>query len=86
LDGESVSLKRVEGESGEGEYVSNIGTEVDDSVDLDVQLKLALYGGRPVIYWKETYLHRMYRQGLFGLGDWKVAPLCEGTGGLYRSH
>jgi hypothetical protein len=60
----------------------NIGNAVSKREDdADVDLKLGLLDGKLVLYWRETYLHRIYRQGLFSINDQDLAPLCEGRGG-----
>jgi hypothetical protein len=67
--------------------VGNIIGEGDERAD--VFLTLGLLGGRPVLYWRETYQHRIFRPGLMNIfpeatrADWAqvLTPLCEGEGG-----
>ena len=54
--------------------------------DPDVELKLVLLDGQLAVYWRETYQHRMYRQGLFRVKGAYLARWCEGEGGIYTSH
>lgn len=82
LAGEHVEVSRVGQISGGGVYKTNIGYEVEPRDDLDVELKLAYLTGNPVIYWKETYRHRIYRQGLFRVVDMGVEAICQGKGGV----
>jgi hypothetical protein len=49
---------------------------------LDIQLKLVTFEGALALYWRETYLHRTYRQGLFEIQGMRASPLCEGAGGV----
>jgi len=55
-------------------------------VDADVDLKLGLYENNLVLYWRETYKHRMYRQGLFRIKGQELIVMCEGYGGEDISH
>lgn len=59
----------------------DIDSRIDASRDLDIELELANFEGRLVLYWKETFQHRHYRQGLFEITDGELVPLCEGVGG-----
>ena len=80
-------------EIGEGsqhrQYYNDIGNEVDESGELDIELKLASVEGRLVLYWKETFQNRIYRQGIFSINpsgfflatEESLTPLCEGRGG-----
>jgi len=60
----------------------------------DVFVKLGFLRDRPVLYWRETYQHRPFRQGLLSIepeamnADWTgvLTHLCEGTGGVDISH
>ena len=85
LSGENVTIEDL-GSRSEGKFFANIGYEVDKGGDLDVLLKLAQLNGQLVLYWRETSLHRVYRQGLFRIGGKGISPMCEGTGGISSSH
>ena len=52
----------------------------------DVYLKLALLDGDVLLYWRETYLHRSYRQGLFRIVGRDLQRFCEGNGGVTITH
>jgi hypothetical protein len=52
----------------------------------DIALKLAILDGRTVLYWRETFQNRQYRQGLFSIDGHDLSPLCEGRGGIEVSH
>jgi hypothetical protein len=54
--------------------------------DPDVELKLVVLEGQLAVYWRETYQHRMYRQGLFRVEGSRLVRWCEGMGGTYTSH
>ena len=64
----------------------DIDSEVDINDDLDLELKLAYFDQRLVLYWKETYRHRFYRQGLFAINGREVRSLCSGQGGSHMVH
>ena len=80
IKGERVEIEDLRSRQ-EGAYVTNIAGEVEPKVDLDVELKLAMMTGSLVVYWKETYQHRIYRQGLFRFVNGRPAAVCEGRGG-----
>lgn len=63
-------------------YSTNIGDAVEPHGDLDVELKLGYFDGMLVVFWKETFRYRIYRQGLFRIAGQGVAPLCAGRGGV----
>ncbi len=52
-----------------------------EGASADVELKLGLYEQQIVLYWRETYRHRIYRQGLFRFEGQALVPMCEGEGG-----
>jgi len=54
--------------------------------DPDVELRWARYEGSTFLYWRETYQHRAYRQGLLKITDRNIEPLCEGRGGSEPQH
>lgn len=61
-------------------------SEGGEAGDPDIELKLVLLDGQLAVYWRETYQHRQYRQGLFRVEDSRLVPWCEGMGGIYTSH
>ena len=80
---------------GEG-WSTNIGERVGKGEPADVVLTLGYLDEKPVLYWRETFQHRSFRQGLIGISaevakadaDWRriLTPICEGYGGSDESH
>jgi hypothetical protein len=85
LQGEHVRIDNLRYGRAHGFYYSNLGDQVEPNDDLDIELRLARQKGRLVIYWKETYRHKIYRQGLFRVVDERVELICQGRGGLNSS-
>ena len=83
IDGESIKVSQ----HGQ-DYVKvvDIGYEVEPKKDIDIELKFAFLDHNFVLYWKETYQHRIYRQGLFQLTGGNIQFLCKGEGGILKSH
>lgn len=54
---------------------------VDSSGDIDLAARFARVDGAITVYWRETYLHRSYRQGLLGISVEGLYPLCQGAAG-----
>jgi hypothetical protein len=65
--------------------VYDIGQIISEDQDLDISLSLGFYNDEPVVYWKENFLHRSYRQGIISVEE-EPRVLCEGRGGVDRSH
>jgi len=86
LQGERLIIYSVGEEPGRAVFWSNIGNQVAPRDDLDVELKLAYFEGMLVLYWKETFQHRLYRQGMFRIEGGEVTFLCGGRGGIRTSH
>ena len=89
LNGESVHINEI----GQREAFSlfSIATAISPAADIDIRLEFASLNGQLFVYWQETYLHRIYRQGLFRIdaaADWsdRLTPYCEGEGGEWISH
>jgi hypothetical protein len=67
--------------------VHRMDSRIEPDADVDVIVALAMFETHLVIYWKESFLHRSYRQGVFRIGaDASIEPLCEGRGGIDSSH
>jgi hypothetical protein len=64
-------------------FINDIADLIDTTGEIDIQLKLAYFDGRLVLYWKETFQNRHYRQGLFNILGTNVSPLCSGLGGSH---
>lgn len=85
LQEQSVKIMRL-GDS-DTIYIRDIGSVVPHSGgDADIFVKLALLDNRLLIYWRETFQHRIYRQGLLRIRDVELSALCEGFGGTEASH
>jgi hypothetical protein len=84
LDGETVRIENLRLGRAHGFYYTNIGGEVEPDHDLDVDLRFARLARQTLIYWKETYQHKIYRQGLFRIVGEHVESLCQGRGGITR--
>jgi hypothetical protein len=80
LVGEAVEIVDLIPESA-GVFLTNIGYEVEPRNDIDVELKFAVVSNEFVLYWKETYQHRICRQGLFRFVNRRPVALCQGRGG-----
>jgi hypothetical protein len=91
LDGETFYSDEIGERSRHRTYLDRIDTLVQPGEDLDIDLKFALVNGRLTLYWRETYQHRFYRQGLvslegralFGDDDQGMTILCAGRGGSF---
>lgn len=58
---------------------------VDADGDVDVIASFVKVGDVVSIYWRETYLHRSYRQGVLGIGADGLYALCQGAAGADAS-
>jgi hypothetical protein len=89
LDDETFYSEETGEHSRHRTYIDRIDSVVQQGADVDIDLKFALVNGRLMLYWRETYRHRFYRQGLLALegralfGDERrgIVPICEGRGG-----
>ena len=86
LHGETIHIQPLPSGSERGTYVNNVGYAVDPRADIDLNLKLALVDGKLVLYWKETFQYRAYRQGIFEITRQGITEVCQGHGGMSRSH
>jgi hypothetical protein len=87
LLGQTVRISSLNLSEDERIYDRNIGESVSgEQGTADVNLKLALFEGRLVVYWRETVQHRIYRQGLFRVNGSDLTALCEGRAGSETSH
>ena len=91
VDGEKFYLGQY---SSGGEFVSkyftNVSMEIVEKVknskDMDVQLSFVLVDGAVALYWKETFIHRVYNQGIFKINGNNLVYLCSGKGGIQSGH
>lgn len=87
LDRQSVRMSSAMKGPQKQVHVYNISSLVSNNGDSpDIYLEFALLAGRPHIYWRETYQHRLYRQGLFEIDGFSITPLCEGYSDVSTSH
>jgi hypothetical protein len=85
IEEETVYVRSLASGSTSPTNYYDIGLTVQQNGDADVDLKLGLLDGELVIFWRETFQHRMYRQGLFRPEATRLTPICEGRGGFDRS-
>jgi len=94
LDGQRFSLYLISSPDDE-HVVGDVGDIVGrPHARADVFVTIGFLHTRPVLYWRETYQHRTFRQGLLNIepqamnGDWTrvLEPVCEGTGGVEIFH
>ena len=81
IDGEYVQIHTA-GENSREIFATNIADIVDPHSDLDIELKLGYFDGHLVIFWKETFQHRVYQQGMFRVEGHFLTRLCNGRGGV----
>jgi hypothetical protein len=94
IDGQRFMMRWTDPAANGAIRLTNVGEQVGRGATADVMLRLGLLEGRPVLYWRETFQNRQYRQGLFRIDLEVVAQdrldaldaLCEGSGGVWRSH
>jgi|GEM_PF-5974442 len=68
-------------------YKQDIGYAAMPGESLDLDLSIALYQGRPLLHWKETFKHRAARLGLMTFKpNGHVEPLCVGGPTVTVSH
>lgn len=95
IEGQRFALQLLDPAADGRQLVGDIGDIVGQHGErADIFLKFGSLDSRPVLYWRETYQHRIFRQGLFAIdassanGNWNhvLTPLCEGKGGIETSH
>lgn len=80
IRGERLIITRMLG--GEiSSRVIDIGDIVGDGNPIDISLEFTV-GDRLGIYWRETFQHQSYRQGLFFIDGDGVIYRCEGAAGI----
>lgn len=65
-------------------YYFDLNTMIDETEPPDIDLTLVLVDGELAVYWRETFQHRMYRQGIYAINDLRLEALCDGVGGMTR--
>lgn len=79
---ESVDIQSIGEGSNHRTFVHDLGDQLGRGLDIDIELKLGILEGNLVVYWRETFQHKSYRQGLFTVAPPNLMPLCEGRGGF----
>jgi hypothetical protein len=78
---QSVAIESNRGTPNAVIQVDNIGYDLNPKGGIDIVLNFAMVDGVLGVYWRETYQHREYRQGLYRLDHDRIVPWCEGIGG-----
>ncbi|MFC7498377.1 hypothetical protein ACFQRC_03980 [Enterovirga sp. GCM10030262] len=87
IDRDNLVIEEMRGNSMGTKHISNIGHMLaEGGIKPDLRLKLGVLDRDLVVYWRETYENRVYRQGLLSVEGKEPVPLCEGKGGLNYSH
>lgn len=87
VDREKLSITEVRDDDSTLKRIWQIDEMLTDEDEwLDLQLSLGVLQGALVVYWRETFQNRMYKQGLFRVAGSELVPLCEGQGGINVSH
>jgi len=81
LQGENVTISNLS-EPGPRKVSLNVGSEVDAGKDLDVELKLVILENALMVYWRETFQHKVYQQGLIKVSGDRLIFYCRGHGGF----
>ena len=94
LDGQRFALHLLDAPEGD-HFVGDVGDLISDGEErADVFVMIGSINARSVLYWRETYQHRSFRQGVLTVdpeavkADWNsiLTPFCEGTGGVDVLH
>lgn len=84
IDRERISIRSIA--DNQEMYEANVDYLIDPDANLDVALTLGLLDGRLILYWRETFINKIYRQGIFAINKDGVSQICEGRGGISSSH
>lgn len=85
IEGEKAYTQAIGTNINQPTHIHNVALDVQRNGDIDIQLKLAILDGQLLIYWRETFQHRMYRHGLLRPELTRLVPVCEGRGGFNSS-
>lgn len=81
IEGESIVLTKAISGRFSSEII-DIGHIVSPNEDIDISLSFVLLDEKVSLYWRESYLNRRYRQGIFRIdGAEGIVSVCEGVGG-----
>lgn len=64
----------------------NVLTRNRKNKDVDIEISFAWVNSELGVYWKESFLHKPYMQGVFMLKNNQLEFYCQGTGGVTSSH
>lgn len=67
-------------------HIFNIKYSASEGEKLDVIVTFAELDHEDFVYWKESYVNRIYRHGLFKFDGDDLVPVCSGSGGIEVSH
>jgi hypothetical protein len=81
LDRQTLAWERI-GDPEGLRHATRIGPLVSRDGNIDIRLQFAFVEGRLSLYWRETYEHHSYRQGVFTIVGDDLVRLCEGEGGF----
>lgn len=86
IEGERLILESDHPLLGRTQETRRIDRQITEESDLDIELKFAWVEDALALYWRETFQHRIYRQGLMRVEGDALTPLCEGRAGQTSSH
>ena len=81
VDAETFYIEDLWTRTPSTQYI-DVEEEIGDGVPRDIELKFVNIGGELALYWRETYQHQQYHQGVFRIGADSLAPWCRGIGGF----
>lgn len=64
------------------EEIVDLNFYVGSEDDFDISSTFALSEGQLYLYWRQTFIHRSYYQGLLKIDKAKVSQYCYGSGGV----
>ncbi|MCE3252336.1 MAG: hypothetical protein K0Q67_1346 [Cellvibrio sp.] len=69
----------------DSEKIVQIDSLIGDN-DPDINLTLILLDGEYGVYWRETFQHKKYRQGIYKYEGNSLVSVCAGEAGIESSH
>ena len=89
IEGEKIYISKIDKKSNERlTAVYAVDERIEDRADLDIDLTLAFTPKLDdvVVYWRETFKYKSYRQGLVKISKDNIQLICEGRGGVDSTH
>ena len=83
VERESFYAKEINKNGEEVEHFEDVDSLLNMEDDLDIELKLAQYKGDLMLFWRETFKNRIYKQGLFLVDGPQLKLACKGEGGSH---